>query len=60
MKMEDHLSSDTKKSMYQKSNQNKSSKPKKKEKLSKRDLVDLMGMNKDRYGRGRGGAIRRK
>lgn len=31
-----------------------------KEKLSKHDLRELMGTNRDTYKRGRGGAIRRK
>lgn len=31
-----------------------------KEKISEGDIKKLMGMNRDRYGRGRGGAIRKK
>ena len=36
------------------------SKPKNTEKLSARDLAELMGTNRDTYRRGTGGAIRRK
>lgn len=31
-----------------------------KEKLSQRDIEDLMGINRDIYTRGKGGALRRK
>ena len=40
---------------------NLSSKPKPKpEKLTAKDLADLMGVNRDTYARGKGGAVRRK
>lgn len=34
--------------------------PKKQEKLSKKDIEELMGLNKPTYKRGKGGAIRNK
>lgn len=34
--------------------------PKKKKKEERVDWIDIMGMNRDRYTRGKGGAMRRK
>lgn len=50
MKLENHLRTDN----LEKINKIR------KEKLSKRDLRELMGTNRDTYKRGRGGATRRK
>lgn len=47
--------------MKDKKQQDKSPKTKQqKEKLNTKDIEELMGVNMDRYTRGRGGAIRRK
>lgn len=51
MRIRDHLSEQQKKQLNQK---------KKKENLSDKDLKELMGINRDTYKRGKGGAIRRK
>ncbi len=66
MKFADHLSKETNKKL----NEIRSSSivekqpeptPKKKtEQLSRKDIEELMGMNRDRFGRGRGGSLRRK
>jgi hypothetical protein len=50
MKKKDHLGKNTKTKTNHKS----------KERLSERDIIELMGMKRDTYKRGRGGAIRRK
>ena len=49
-KLRDHLSDDEIKKL----------KAKKKEKLSMLDVMELMGVNRQTYKRGKGGAIRRK
>ena len=54
MRIEDHLDDKTLKQLDYKRKKRKS-----KEKLSERDLAELMGTNRDRYTR-RHGAIRRK
>lgn len=62
MKFADHLSkADIQKfNQLRKADRNKKEhKPKPKEKLSQRDIEELMGMNRDRYQR-RNGAVRRK
>lgn len=64
MKISDHLSEDEKKKLIQLKKHAAARKKKNpiksiKEKLSLKDLKQLMGMNRDRYER-RGGAIRRK
>lgn len=51
MKFADHLSKERREQLEQSS--------KKKEQLSKKDIEDLMGMNRDRYTR-KNGAVRRK
>jgi len=53
MKLSDRLNSNTRSKL-----KNLSSKPKP-EKLTDKDLADLMGINRDRYER-RGGAVKRK
>lgn len=61
MKIEHLISDDVKKKLGYKTNRNKKQKPKRhKEKLSRRDIEDLMGIDRDVYVRGKGGAIRRK
>jgi hypothetical protein len=64
MKIEDHLSKEQKqqlKKMVDSSSKNKKSKPKKKKpKQEKVNWKEIMGMNRDIYGRGPGGAMRRK
>jgi hypothetical protein len=63
MKVEDYLSKDTKsklKKMRKRRKKRKKPGDPFKEKLSERDLKDLMGLNRDTYSRGKGGAIRRK
>ncbi|HLN89025.1 MAG TPA: hypothetical protein VK253_03065 [Candidatus Binatia bacterium] len=57
MKIGDVLSGDTKKAIY---NKTKKRRKKKKEKLSFKDIENLMGVHRDRYERGRGGALKRK
>jgi len=57
MKISDHLDADTKKRMYKKS---KRRKRRNKENLSFKDIEGLMGVHRDRYERGPGGAMRRK
>jgi len=52
------LSGDTKKELYKKAKRKR--KKKKKENLSFKDIESLMGVHRDRYGRGRGGAMRQK
>lgn len=63
MKIADHLDKTTKSKLNNISKQNKKKKHKKKrrnvERFSERDLLELMGVGRDRYER-RGGAVRRK
>ena len=55
MKLKDHLSTEQLKQLGQMSN-----KKKKQPKEEKVDWINIMGMDRDRYSRGRGGAMRRK
>lgn len=64
MKLSDHLSKTTRKqlenikvSLPKKQIKKSKPNPKKEEKV---DWVEIMGMNRDTYRRGKGGAIRRK
>lgn len=60
MRIEHFVSDEVKKKLGYKSKRNKKRKPKRyKEKLSQRDIEDLMGINRDIYVR-KGGALRRK
>jgi hypothetical protein len=56
MKLADHLTDEQKKQLRVKSPKNKK---RNKEKLTTKDIEELMGMNRDRYER-RNGAWRRK
>jgi hypothetical protein len=61
--LKDQLKKWEKKNSFQRPKKKPSEKKltaKKKEKLSKSDLVYLMGMNRPRYSRGRGGAFRQR
>jgi hypothetical protein len=63
MKIIDHLDEETKKKLNKRRRRKRKKKANAdplKEKLTKKDIVELMGMNRDRYKRGKGGAIRRK
>ncbi|MEH7503761.1 hypothetical protein V7152_17390 [Neobacillus drentensis] len=69
MRLVDHLSEQQKKQINQmkkpkitlpKGNKNKKQPQQKKEILSEYDIKELMGMSRDTYKRGRGGAMRRK
>lgn len=55
MKISDHLNDNTKKELQKKAKRRR----RKKEKLSFKDIENLMGVHRDRYGRGPGGAIKR-
>lgn len=62
LKIADHLNKEQKEKLNQineskTSRQSKVSKMKKEERI---DWADIMGMNRDRYCRGKGGAMRRK
>lgn len=57
MKVKDHLRTD---SLEKLQKLNKKKKRKKQPKEEKVDWINIMGMDRDRYGRGRGGAMRRK
>ena len=57
MRIEDHLNTEQKRQLDGMRNVKKKKRKKRKERV---DWVDIMGMNRDRYGRGRGGAVRRK
>lgn len=60
MRIEHFVSDEVKKKLGYKSKRNKKRKPKRyKEKLTQRDIEDLMGINRDIYVR-KGGALRRK
>ncbi|HFK2719161.1 TPA: hypothetical protein ACG1DY_005012 [Escherichia coli] len=62
MKIADHLNKDQKDKLNQfkgKKTSKKKHSPKKK-KEERVDWVDIMGMNRDRYTRGKGGAMRRR
>jgi hypothetical protein len=56
MKIADHLSTEQKQQL---DNMN-TPKKKRKKKEEKVNWIDIMGMNRDRFGRGRGGALKRK
>jgi len=58
MKLQDHLKTDQLKQLGKMSNKKK--KRNKQPKEEKVNWVNIMGMDRDRYSRGRGGAIRRK
>lgn len=61
MRIEHLVDDEVKKKLGYKSKRNKKRKSKHyKEKLSQRDIEDLMGINRDIYTRGKGGAMRRK
>lgn len=61
MRIEHLVDDEVKKKLGYKSKRNKKRKPKRyKEKLTQRDIEDLMGINRDIYTRGKGGALRRK
>ena len=61
MRIEHFVSDEVKKTLGYKSKRNKKRKPKRyKEKLTQRDIEDLMGINRDIYTRGKGGALRKK
>ena len=57
MKLKDHLTTEQVKQLGKMSNKKKKKKQPKEEKV---DWINIMGMDRDRYSRGRGGAIRRK
>lgn len=57
MKLKDHL---TKEQVKQLGKMKKKKKRNKQPKEEKVDWINIMGMDRDRYSRGRGGAIRRK
>jgi hypothetical protein len=57
MKIADHLSTEQKQQL---DNMNTPKKKRKKKKEEKVNWIDIMGMNRDRFGRGRGGALKRK
>lgn len=57
MKSKDVQSVDTKKELQKKAQKRKR---RNKEKLSFKDIENLMGVHRDRYERGRGGALKRK
>lgn len=59
MKIADHLGKDTKKKLNSLGKRNKTKKKRNVERFSERDLLELMGVGRDRYER-RGGALRRK
>jgi hypothetical protein len=61
MKIEQLIDDEVKKQLKYKTKLVKKRQQKRnKEKLSQRDIEDLMGINRDIYTRGKGGAIRRK
>lgn len=63
MKLGDHLNKDMKDKLNHIGKPNKKVKKRKcasKKKEERVDWVDIMGMNRDRFGRGKGGAMRRK
>ncbi len=57
MKIKDFVDDETKRKLYA---MDKPVKKKRKEKITRRDLIELMGINRDIYKRGKGGAWRRK
>jgi hypothetical protein len=61
MKIEQLIDDEIKKQLSYKTKPVKKRQQKRnKEKLSQRDIEDLMGINRDIYTRGKGGAMRRK
>ena len=58
MKLENHLRIDQLKQLEKMGKKKK--KRNKQPKQEKVDWINIMGMDRDRYGRGRGGAMRRK
>lgn len=61
MKIKDHLRTDSLEKLQKINKQgNKKKKRKKQSKEEKVDWINIMGIDRDRYGRGRGGAMRRK
>jgi Mn-dependent DtxR family transcriptional regulator len=64
MRIEDHLSKEQIRQLNKMAKnvpKNKQSKPEpKKKKQEKVNWIEIMGMNRDRFGRGRGGAMKRK
>jgi hypothetical protein len=61
MKIEQLIDDEVKKQLKYKTKLVKKRQQKRnKEKLSQRDIEDLMGINRDIYTRGKGGALRRK
>lgn len=57
MKFKDHLTTEQVKQLGKMGNKKKKKKQPKEEKV---DWINIMGMDRDRYSRGNGGAIRRK
>ena len=57
MKLKDHLKTEQLKQLDKMGNKKKKKKQPKEEKVN---WINIMGMDRDRYSRGRGGAIRRK
>jgi hypothetical protein len=61
MKIEQLIDDEIKKQLsYKAQTVKKRQQKRNKEKLSQRDIEDLMGINRDIYTRGKGGALRRK
>ncbi|WP_139193030.1 hypothetical protein [Anaerobacillus alkalilacustris] len=61
MKLSDHLSNEQRDQMNSmRKSKPKPQQPKPKKKKEKVNWADLMGMNRDRFCRGKGGAMRRK
>ncbi|MDE5054884.1 hypothetical protein NDK25_21965 [Niallia taxi] len=58
MKLKDHLTTEQVKQLGKMNKKKKRNKQKPKE--EKVDWINIMGMDRDRYSRGRGGAMRRK
>lgn len=60
VKVIDHLDEYTKRKINRYRHAKRKRKKKKKENMSFNEICSLMGMNKDTYKRGKGGAIRRR
>jgi len=56
MKLKDHLTTEQVKQLGKMGKKNKKQQPKE----EKVNWINIMGMDRDRYSRGRGGAMRRK
>ena len=60
MKLEDHLTTEQLKQLGKMSKKKKKKRNKQQPKEEKVNWINIMGMDRDRYSRGRGGAMRRK